>query len=298
MISFQKIKLEDRTWMEPYLKESQFRGCDYAFGNLYIWGEPSQIEVADYAGMLCIRSRSWQEKTPIYTFPAGNGDLEQAVTGMLSEAKEGGYQFHIRGFAAAEAERLETCFPGKFQIESVREEWDYIYLREKLATLSGKKYHGKRNHIARFQDTGEWRFEPITEETLEDCRKMNDAWCRLYGCVQSKDLSLEQCAVRKAFDYYFELKFQGGVLYQEEKPVAFTIGEPLNEDTFVVHIEKAFPDIQGAYPMINQQFVLHCTGGYQYVNREEDLGQEGLRKAKLSYKPELLLEKYCAIEQK
>lgn len=293
MIEFKKITLEDREWMEKYFKESDFRGCDYSFANLYMWSKPSQIEVANVEGMLCIKSKGWNEKEPLYTYPAGNGNIKNTIEALILDAKERKHPFYLRGFEKKEAEKLETCFPERFHIETIRDEWDYIYLAEKLANLSGKKYHGKRNHIARFKEMSDWRYEDICSTNLDDCRKMNEEWCKLYGCSRSKALDTEQCAVRTAFDYFEQLQLKGGILYQGERAVAFTIGEPLNSDTFVVHVEKAFPDIQGAYPMINQQFVQHVDG-YTYINREEDLGEEGLRKAKLSYRPEMFAEKYKA----
>jgi hypothetical protein len=184
--------------------------------------------------------------------------------------------------------------PGAFDFEESRDDADYVYLTERLSTLSGKKLQPKRNHISRFKDNPDWRYEDISEENIEDCLIMSKDWCEKYNCEDSQDLDDEYCAVRQALQHYFTLGFDGGLIRREGKVVAFTIGEPLNNSAYVVHIEKAYHDIQGAYPLINQEFVLRNCQDYTYVNREEDTGDLGLRQAKLSYGPDILLTKYTA----
>lgn len=198
----------------------------------------------------------------------------------------------------ADREQLEEWFPGEFLIAEDRDDFDYIYSREKLATLAGKKLHGKRNHIARFKDGGDWHYEPMTEKNLEDCRQMTYTWIKMRQEKWNEEMNEEVEVLHEAFDHKEELGLVGGVLYRWDEIVAFTLGEPLNSDTFVVHFEKAYPEMQGAYPMINQQFVQHVCGEFSYVNREEDTGDAGLRKAKLSYYPEILLKKYVAVDSK
>ncbi len=186
---------------------------------------------------------------------------------------------------------LEDLFPGKFIIEEDRDLADYIYKSEDLINLSGKKYHGKRNHIKRFKDNN-WSFETLTDENMEDCLEMNRQWCVLNDCGMDESKKAEFCAVKQSFKYYKELGFFGGLLRVDGRVIAYTMAERLNSNTVNVHIEKAFSDIQGAYPAINHEFVFNMASEYEYVNREEDLGIEGLRKAKLSYNPAILLSKY------
>ena len=186
---------------------------------------------------------------------------------------------------------LEMFYGERAKISTDRDHYDYIYSREKLCTLAGKKLHAKRNYINRFK-TGNWSYEPITQANLPDCRVMQQEWCKTNNCCTDADKRDECCAVQQAFRHFDELGFTGGCLRQDGQVVAYTIGEPLNSNTFIVHIEKAFADIPGAYPMINQQFVEHAMKDFEYVNREDDVGDEGLRKAKLSYYPERLLEDY------
>ncbi|HEX3022313.1 MAG TPA: phosphatidylglycerol lysyltransferase domain-containing protein [Lachnospiraceae bacterium] len=292
MITFKKIELEDREWIEARLKESDYRSCDYSFVNNYIWREANHVEYANVDNFYCLKSGKGEHQ--IYTYPAGIGDIKSVIETLIEDARERDITFRLRGMTKEATELLEELFPGRFSVTLPREECDYLYLTERLTTLAGKKLHGKRNHIARFKDDPNWVYEEITRDNIDECFEMNKRWCKVYECNSSKSLQHEYCAVKRAFDNYFDLGLVGGLLRRDGEVIAYTMGEPLSSDTFVVHIEKSFVDIQGAYPMINQQFVIHNCQDYLYVNREEDLGDEGLRKAKLSYYPDLLLEKYIA----
>ena len=239
----------------------------------------------------CIRSG----KEPFfYTNPIGTGDYGAIINALMTDAKERDIPLTLRGLLKEDVARLSALFPDTFDITENRNEFDYIYSIEALTNLTGRKYSGKRNHIARFMDNPDWTYEPITDENMRECAEMNDEWCRRNGCKGEQDLTWEHCAVRKAMKHFYELKLSGGLLRVGGKVIAFTIGEPLSSDTYNIHVEKALSEIQGAYPMINNQFLLHNCQSFRYVNREEDMGNEGLRKAKLSYHPEILLEKYTA----
>ena len=189
---------------------------------------------------------------------------------------------------------LDSWYPGRYQYTETRDYADYVYEAEKLATLSGKKLHSKRNHINRFKILYEerWDYERLTEDNVEECFQMALEWRNLNEVDEDEEKNAEMSVTLNSLRLFRELQLTGGILRVDGKIVAFTLGEPLNEDTFVVHIEKALADVEGAYTVINQQFVEHeILGKYKYVNREDDVGQEGLRKAKLSYKPAFLVEK-------
>lgn len=290
MITFKTVELTDRDWINERLKKAQYRSCDFSFVNNFIWRHSYHIEFADVNGFYCLKSGN--PKSPQYTFPIGEGDIKPVIEALMEDAKEHGIPFVMRGVPQSQVELIESLFPGQFEVSNPREESDYVYAVERLTTLAGKKLHGKRNHIARFKDNPNWVYEDITKDNIEECKKMNHEWCALYDCDNDESLQLEACAVSCAFAHFFELGLIGGLIRQDGKVIAYTIGEPLTDDTFVIHIEKAFPGIQGAYPMINQQFVMHNCQDYTYVNREEDMGEEGLRKAKLSYYPDILVDKY------
>ena len=294
-MGFHKLETKDRIWAEPLLKASGFDGCDYSFANLCMWSDVYDQQIANVAGMVCVRSYDSENDEFFYLFPSGYGDLKEAVEFIRKDAKELGTPFVLRGFGQAGKKQLEELFPNELRIESIRIEWDYLYPVEDLAWLKGKKYHGKRNHIAAFEKDGDWSFEPISKHNIEVCQQLCTDWYRAQQEKGNEAALFDKTVVERALSNFDELRLEGGILYQNQKPVAFTVGEPLNENTYVVHIEKAFSEVRGAYPMINREFVRFAMMQYKYVNREEDDGVEGLMKAKMSYHP-ILLEKFEARE--
>lgn len=291
-MEWKEITLKDKSWMTQKMREDDRRGCEYSFCNNFIWRNIYEVKVAELCGCCIIKFDAGG--VDCFAFPIGNGNKRQAVEQLLKESKENGKKLRFDSLLEEDKELLDSWFPGRFAVSEERDGFDYLYTVEKLTSLAGKKLHGKRNHIARFKENNDWHYEPMTSENKLKCLEMNRLWCDRQQCKWNSEMEDEFCAVQEAIEHFEELSLVGGVLYSGEEIVAFTIGEPLNSDTFVVHIEKAFPDIQGAYPMINQQFVEHECQGFTYVNREEDTGAEGLRRAKLSYYPEILLEKYSA----
>lgn len=294
-MEWKNIELSDKNWIDPLLKASGYQGCDYTFGNLYIWKDLYRQQVAQIEGMLCVRSRRPGTGEYAYLYPAGNGDFSKVIRALQEDAGKLAVPLVLRGMGKAETDRLMTEFPGVFQVEDAREQWDYLYRTEDLANLAGKKYHKKRNHIAKFENSGEWQFVLLTKENMEDCRTMCEAWYGEHLVNGNMAVMADRGVVDNALTYFEELGFSGGVLYQFGQAVGFTIGEPLNRDTYVVHVEKAFADVSGAYPMINREYVRHVMKDYTYVNREEDDGIEGLRRAKESYYP-IMYEKFVARE--
>ncbi|MEG2174927.1 MAG: phosphatidylglycerol lysyltransferase domain-containing protein [Oscillospiraceae bacterium] len=287
--------MEDRDWIQDLMRRSGFRGSEYTFSNLYNWSSVYTVAVGRMNDFLIIRSgqSAWH-----YLFPAGSGDVHRALDAMLVESHEQGQKLEMYGITPEHRALIEMIYPERFDYHEVRNNFDYIYLRESLATLAGKKLHGKRNHISRFQENNpDWRYETLTRENLAEAWDMNLEWCHVNGCHETHSLQREACAVRSAFEHYFELELTGGLLRAGGRVVAFTFGSPSTEDTFVVHVEKAFADIQGAYPMINQQFVKNELSTYTYINREDDVGDEGLRRAKESYYPAFMYERYTAVEK-
>lgn len=295
-IKFHEIALEDKQWMDAKFAADDRNACEYTFANNFIWRKKFHVEVAEICGCLVIRF--WDGGCAHFSFPIGAGDKKAAIGQLLFLCKKEGNALVMSPLSADDRRQLLAWYPGQFLIEGDRADYDYIYSREKLSTLAGKKLHGKRNHIARFKDGDDWSYEPMSEENLEECRTMTYTWIRMRSEKWNEEMEEEVMVLHEAFDHMKELGLIGGVLRKKGEIVAFTMGEPLNSDTFVVHFEKAYPDMQGAYPMINQQFVQNACADYMYVNREEDTGDPGLRKAKLSYYPENLLVKYVAAESR
>ena len=288
---FKKTELEDREIITSYFGKAPSRSCERTFANVYLWSRHYPVTWAIIEDALVFKS---QDETHLsWAYPAGEADaVKRALSVMEAYSEEQGYEFSMYSVTPEMFAQLETFFPGKFQIEYDRDEADYVSEREKLETLSGKKLHGKRNHINKFKSVHEdWDYETLTEDNVEECFQMALKWRNLNGCEDDEEKNAEMCVSLNSLRLFRELNLVGGVLRVEGEIVAFTMGEKLCEDTFVVHIEKAYADVDGAYPMINQQFVQHECRDYQYVNREEDTGADGLRQAKMSYRPAFLEEK-------
>lgn len=298
-IVFKKIELEDRELIDSYLKQKEYRSCELIFPNIYLWSRKYPTDFAVVGQTLVFRSFVEGGAVSI-TLPAGEAaQVHHAMNTMLAWFKEQGQEVHLHLVQKQEFEVLNEWYPEEFQIEYDRDAADYVYETEKLTTLAGKKLHSKRNHINKFKENNpDWNYETITKENVEDCFQMALAWREENLCEKDAEKRDEMCVTLNALRLMEELKLTGGLIRVEGKVVAFCIGEPLNPDTFVVHIEKAFADTQGAYPMINQQFVANELQDYLYVNREEDTGSEGLRKAKLSYKPIFMVEKGIVTRRK
>lgn len=227
------------------------------------------------------------------SFPLGKKeDQKKAVLALEKIFEKEGKPFALHLATASDFALLENWFPGKYQITYERDLADYVYETQKLIALSGKKYHGKKNHINKFKQLySDWSYEAITDENVEECFQMALKWRCINGCEEDEEKLAEMCVTLNALRLMHELELTGGLIRADGNVVAFAIGEELNRDMYVVHIEKAFSDIPGAYPMINQQFALHAAQNYPYINREDDSGVEGLRRAKESYRPAFLLEK-------
>lgn len=289
---FKRAELEDKEIITRYLSRHPSRSCERTFVNVFLWSRKYPVKWAIIENALVFKSED--DAHVSFAFPVGDdGDVQKAMKVMEAYSEEKGYPFSMYNVTADSFEELEAWYPGRFQIEYDRDLADYIYESEKLATLSGKKLHAKRNHINKFKSVyeGRWSYEPITKDNVEECFQMALRWRNDNGCNEDEEKNAEMCVTLNALRLFEELELVGGLLRIDGEVIAFTMGEPVSTDTFVVHIEKAFADIQGAYPMINQQFVEHECMDYQYVNREEDTGAEGLRKAKLSYRPVFLVEK-------
>lgn len=288
---FKKTELEDRDIITSYFEKAPSRSCERTFANVYLWSRHYPVTWAVIEDALVFKSQD--ENHLSWAYPAGEAEaVKRALSVMEAYSEEQGYEFSMYSVTPEMFAQLENFFPGKFQIEYDRDEADYVYEREKLETLSGKKLHGKRNHINKFKSVHEdWGYESLTEDNVEECFQMALKWRKLNGCEDDEEKNAEMCVSLNSLRLFRELNLVGGVLRVDGEIVAFTVGEKLCEDTFVVHIEKAYADVDGAYPMINQQFVRHECMDYKYVNREEDTGADGLRQAKMSYRPAFLEEK-------
>lgn len=294
MLDFKKPVLSDKAWVDHCLKHANSMNCEYTFGNVFCWAEPYSTQICRFKDFFICRWGSLPEVS--YSVPLGEGDFTEAVNQIIENAKSLGVKPTIYGITEGYLVMLKEAFTGKFDYSFDDGFNDYIYLVSKMSDLSGKKYHAKRNHITNFKrNNPDWSFEKINRNNIPECLEMHEKWIQERG-GEIEDYIEEFEAVKKAFEYYEELGIVGGLIRAQGRVIAYTMGEgQQNKRCFVTHFEKALSEIQGAYPTVNQEFTKNCLGDYVYVNREEDLGLEGLRKAKQSYNPEIMLKKCLAV---
>lgn len=293
-INWKKITMEDRTLIEQYYEREQSMSCEFSFANNLLWSPHYETRFAVLRDCLVFLSTAVAHSV---SYPLGRGDIKGVVEDLTVWFAERNLPFRMHFVTRQQYAHLTELYPMRFQIAYDRDVADYVYEAEKLRTLAGKKLHGKRNHINKFkQEHPDWSFERIDAHNVEECIGMACEWGRQNAVYEDWEKSVEYDITFRALRQRDELKLDGGLIRADGRVVAFSLGEPCNRETYVVHIEKAYADVQGAYPIMNQQFVEHIAAGFRYINREEDMGVEGLRKAKLSYYPDLLVEKGLVTE--
>lgn len=286
------VSLDDEELINEILSEVDFYTCEYPFGNIFSYGAKMEIKIGVVDG--CLVTKCVQDDYVMYCCPIGKGNMKKAIEFIIDDARKDGRDCEIFAIDPKAAEFISKEFPDVFDITLERDTFDYVYLSEDLISLAGKKYQPKRNHISYFMKNNDWSYERITKDNCEECYEMSKIWLEGAAEEYKEELESELKIIRRVFDNYDKLDFIGGLIRVDGKVVAYAMGEKASKDVFCVHIEKAFSDIRGAYQMINQQFVKNELSGYKYINREDDTGAENLRKAKLSYYPVFLAEKYEA----
>ena len=300
MFVFRPIQIEDRETITAYTYPNNLLNCDYAFANMCSWRFLYQSEYAIDDRFLFIRFfvEIKERRRLAYMFPVGDGDLRHAICQIEKDAEMSGHSFIILGVTTEAKCVLNKLFPHNFFFTAERDYFDYIYLRENLITLSGKKLQPKRNHINKFKKQYDYTYLPITQEIIPECRKLEQIWYEANKVEENnEDLLHERCSMHFAMEHFNQLGLLGGAIIADNKIIAFTYGSPINNQTFGIHVEKADIRYEGVFSVISQEFAKHIPQQYTYINREEDLGIPGLRQSKLSYHPTLLLEKNAAIKR-
>ena len=204
MFNWKIPEVSDREWMQPALSASGGMGSEFAFGTLYLWSCAYGTRVCQHDGL--VLRCSGTEGNRFYQLPLGPGDLRSKVELLLADAKEAGCKFRLWGLTKQETEHLEEAMPGMFRFQLDRDASDYIYASQDLIHLAGRKFHGKRNHLARFQRSYNWSYEDITPENYADCKKIAHEWCvQNGGCGKEDGTDDETCAINMAFRSFEEL---------------------------------------------------------------------------------------------
>ena len=296
MISFKTVTLCDKGWIDEIVMAEGSRSADYNFGNIYIWDQRYRQLVGRAEGRMLTKLR--YEGQPAFVFPIGTGPLKSAIETLREFAAMRGYKpFCLRGVTEEHRALLEREYPGRFAFTEDTDNADYLYEAETLATYAGKALHGKKNHCNRFEAENDWRFVPLTRALIPGCLDMLDVWLEENSGRLEKSVAYEHAAIVRAFAAFEKLGLEGGVLYANDRIVGFSLGEMCCADTFDVHFEKAEGSLNGAYPMTCRELTRMMMANHpelRYVNREDDMGIEALRRSKESYKPAFLLKKYTA----
>lgn len=294
MIDFKPFQIQDRPVYDRYLMDCGERGCEYSFINLYLWGRQQATVQNDRLLFF-----SQFNRRSVYLFPIGPGDTKTAIDAIIADAGKRGIPCRLTGLLQEDCALLEQLYPGRFRYHFDRDSFDYIYDINDLADLKGRRFQKKRNHLNRFrQEHPQYRLEPITQENLDTVAAFVRQWYEVRLAENPHgDYLMEQAAIEKLLRHWQELDMEGLILRDEDAPMAITMGSPLAADTFDIHFEKALDIADGAYAAINQGFAAYLREKYpqlRWLNREDDMGLEGLRKAKLSYCPEHMIEKHWA----
>ena len=296
LIEFHALTKEDKPLLDRYFRANYYENSHFNFTNLYMWREPFHVHVAEEDDVLYVVSE-WKARVSALQPFCDPTRYPEATKKLLAYFEEIGQPFHIYDMERGYADFLRSCDCASFEVVADRDNYDYVYLSEKLISLSGRKLHSKKNHLNAFRkEHPDAQFLPITDEIVTQCKLTINGWYKQHAQEAPADpfIALERQAIIEVLNNFEDFQLKGGAILIGQRVVAFTFGEQLNDDTAVIHVEKADPEVRGAYPAINQAFVEHAWSDMTYINREEDMGIEGLRQAKESYKPVKLIEKFNA----
>ncbi|MDR0903976.1 MAG: phosphatidylglycerol lysyltransferase domain-containing protein [Ruminococcus sp.] len=287
MLEFHELSLAEKPLVEKALRASDFRGCEYSFSNNLAWRRAADSKVAFYKDFYICAATN-----PEFSCvnPAGEGDRKEVINLLRRHAESLGGPLYLSGVLEEQLPFFEKSFPGEYTVSTNEDYYDYVYNTSDFKDFPGKKYHGKRNHLSRFKTLFNYECNDITERDFDDCitfaaKKFDDK-----GDEDVETAVAEQFAINTYFNDYYNLSLFGKIIRIDGEIIAFSVGDKLNSDTVDVHIEKADTSFHGAYTAIANFFSQGITE--QYLNREEDLGIEGLRKSKQSYYPAFQIKKH------
>ena len=293
------LEITDKELFEGYFEQYPPEISEYSFTNLYMWRNYYQYQFLEHNDHLILFSRNFLSKhgTPLsekdgvlFFMPPIGENPEEIILELFRNRKN--LEVHrVPESIVTALEKLKEFSELNLQIKEDRDNWDYVYNREELIELPGNKFRNQRRNVQKFEEKYDYKFHLIEDKWLEKCKELQIIWCKIRECQEDEDLEREQEAIFDAFDHYEQLAYNGGLIMIDENPVAYTLGEKLNPETVVIHIEKANINFQGAYQAINNYFCKYCCEKVQFVNREQDLGDLGLKKAKESYNPVKMIKK-------
>jgi hypothetical protein len=285
------VALEDREMIGRLFAALQPEQSEFTFTNLFIWREAYQLRLSVVGDAIAIFAWRADPEDSFLFPPLGAGAGRETVRACLEHMAAQGHSARMARATARDLARLGIG-EEEFTVESDRDQWDYVYPVPELIELKGNRHHRKRNHIEQFLSRHTFTYRPLAPDLVSACQELQDRWCDDKHCDLVATLRAEARAVKEVLASFAPLGVVGGCIEVEGKVEAFALGEILNRDTMVVHIEKANAAFHGLYQLMNQQFLEQAWPSVTYVNREQDLGIEGLRSAKESYHPHHMVEKF------
>jgi len=291
-MEFKEIKLSDKPLFDEYYKKHPQDMCFLGFSILYLWKDYLKCEFAVADGEIILK-KGGNGRFPVnFSLPqTTKNEFKKALDMLICECGE---DLRITALTASQKEFVEELYPGMFEFKESRDSANYVYETEKMMSLAGKKLHGKRNHINKFKTLyPNWEYIEIDNSNVYECVKVAERWF-LEKEDGDEEMVQELLTCKTALNNMNELGFKCGAIRVDGKIIAFSVGEFLNPRMAHIIIEKADVNYPGAYTIINNEFLKRNFSTSQFVNREEDVGVEGLRKAKLSYYPAYLIDVYSA----
>ncbi len=289
---FKPIEIQHKGTFDRFFLLDPPEISELTFTNLFVWRHKYHPIWLRREECLLIILRP-EGGAPFGLPPVGSGNKARALDVLVQQLKQMASEVKI----CRVSEDFAKTYVDHDRYDSFldRDNSDYVYRSQDLIGLSGRKYHSKKNHLNRFLKNYRFNYREMDKELVEGFLSMQEKWCRIRECVESPELLSEDYAIRVALTHFEELDYRGGAIEINSEIEAFSLGEPLNSNTAVIHIEKANPDIPGLYVAINQLFCQNEWSGIEYVNREQDLGIDGLRRAKESYHPHHMVKKYTLV---
>ncbi len=300
VLNFKKPCIEDKNQIQKILETTENINSESTFGTSYLWSNVFNIEFCQIKNnKKNILFKKLKKENIVFEFPQGissSHHLKEAMSYLTEYIRSTNIpNLKFTNLLGKEVSQIQKIFPGQFKITSDRNNYDYIYKSKDLALLKGKKYHSKKNHISKFSKLYNWNYYPLNSNEKESYSEFFHTWFQYKNLQNNVKNSGEYNAIEKALQNLEKLNLSGGVIKINNKIIACTIGEPINSKAFLIHFEKALPEYSLAYSVINNEFAKTIfENNYEFINREEDMGIPGLRKAKLSYKPYALIPKYDA----
>jgi hypothetical protein len=287
--SFRSLTLEDKPLLSSLLEDMQPQISELTFTNLFVWNSSEPVQLSRVGEAVLLQRKRIRDGKTFMLPPLGKQALINVVRTLRTANLPGHQLVPLYGVTLEQTQLLGS---EGTEVEPDRDDWDYVYLTSDLANLPGDKYHPKRNFITRCLSKHKCEYVDIGPPQIKDCLQLQTQWCNLRSCNAVPGLEAENTAIKTAFEHYEYLSVTGGAVYVDGKLGAFTLAESLNNHTAVIHFEKANQEIEGLYQVINQWFCQKVLREFKFVNREQDLGIPGLRKAKQSYYPHHMVEKY------